>query len=61
MTNLIMQQILDVRATGKTNMFDIPAVQRIAFDLGYYELVDWLVDHKKEYAAFIMTGDIVSE
>ena len=57
MTNLIREQILAVRDTGLTNMFDIPAVQRIAFDLSYYELVDWLTDHRKEYANFIMTGE----
>ena len=57
MTNLIREQILAVRDTGLTNMFDIPAVQRIAFDLGYYELVDWLTAHKKEYVNFIMTGE----
>lgn len=57
MTNLVCEQILAVRETGLTNMFDIPAVQRIAFDLGYYELVDWLIDHQKEYAKFIMTGE----
>lgn len=61
MTNLIMEQILDVRAIGKTNMFDIPAVQRIAFDMGCYELVDWLTDHQKEYVHFIVTGEDVSE
>jgi hypothetical protein len=54
---MIREQILAVRDTGLTNMFDVPAVQRIAFDLGYYELVDWLTDHKKEYANFIMTGE----
>ena len=57
MTNLIREQILAVRDTGLTNMFDIPAVQRIAFDLDYYELVDWLTDHRKEYENFIMTGE----
>ena len=61
MTNLIREQILDVRATGLTNMFDIPAVQRIAFDMGCYELVDWLTDHRKEYVHFIMTGEEASE
>ena len=57
MTEKVKEQILAIRDTGLTNMFDVPAVQRIAFDLGYYELVDWLTDHKKEYANFIMTGE----
>ena len=37
--------------SGKT------VTERIAFDLGYYELVDWLTDHRKEYVNFIMTGE----
>lgn len=57
MTNMIREQILAVRDTGLTNMFDIPTVQRIAFDLGYYELVEWLTGHRKEYVNFIMTGE----
>ena len=33
----IRQQILAVRDTGKTNMFDVGMVQRIANDMGFYE------------------------
>ena len=32
-------------------------VQRLANDRGYYELVCYLEDHRKEYAHFIMTGE----
>ena len=39
-------------------MFDVPMVQQIANRLGYYELVLFLIDHRKEYAHFIMTGEI---
>ena len=35
----IKEQILAVRDTGLTNMFDVIAVQRIAFDMNMYELV----------------------
>jgi len=52
----VRAQILAVRATGKTNMFDTNAVQRIANDLGYYELVCFIEDDRKAYAAFILTG-----
>ena len=58
MNEKIKSQILEVRDTGETNMFLIPAVQRIAFDRGLYELVDWLCDHKREYTNFIMTGEL---
>ena len=40
-----------------TNMFDVPMVQQIANREGYYELVIFLIDHAKEYAHFIMTGE----
>ncbi len=56
LTDQIKDQILKVRDTGKTNMFDIPAVQRIASDLECFDLVIFLEDHRKEYCEFIMTG-----
>ena len=57
-TDTVRRQILEVRETGETNMFDVPAVQRIADRMGFYELVLFLIDHRKEYAHFIMTGEI---
>jgi len=57
MTDTIREQILAIRDTGLTNMFDVPMVQRLAFDRGYYELVLYLEDHRKEYAHFILTGE----
>ncbi len=57
-TETVKQQILAIRQTGETNMFDVPMVQRIADRLGYYDLVVFLIDHTKEYAHFIMTGEI---
>ena len=56
-TETVKEQILAIRATGKTNMFDVPMVQQIANREGYYELVIFLIDHAKEYAHFIMTGE----
>jgi hypothetical protein len=38
-------------------MFDLPYVQRLAFDRNYYELVLFIEEHRKEYVHFIMTGD----
>ena len=57
MTKRVKEQILAVRDSGKTNMFDTNMVQRIAFDNNYYELVMYIEEHKKEYAHFIMTGE----
>ena len=56
MTEKEKEQILAIRDTGLTNMFDIPMVQRLAYERGYYELVCYLEEHRKEYAHFIMTG-----
>ena len=56
MTDTIKQQILAVRDTALTNMFDVNMVQRIANDMGFYELVIYLEDHRREYAHFILTG-----
>ena len=57
-TDTVRRQILAVRETGETNMFDVPMVQQIANRLGYHELVLFLIDHRKEYAHFIMTGEV---
>ena len=57
MTDKLREQILAIRDTGETNMFDITRVQRMAYDRGFYELVLFLEDPKKEYARFILTGE----
>ena len=53
----VKKQILAIRDTGLTNMFDIPMVQRLAYDRGFYELVCWIEEHRKEYTHFILTGE----
>lgn len=57
MTKTIKEQILAVRDTGETNMFDVNAVQYIANREGYFELVAYLIDNRREYSNFIMTGN----
>ena len=56
MDEKVKDQILAIRDTGLTNMFDLPVVQRLAYERDFYELVCWLEDHKKEYVRFILTG-----
>lgn len=58
MTEIVKQQILLIRASGLTNMFDTAAVQRLAFDNGYYELAVFIENNRKAYARFILTGEI---
>ena len=57
MTEKVKEQILAIRDTGETNMFDTDRVQRMAYDRGFYELVLFLEDLKKEYDRFILTGE----
>ena len=56
MEQKIKEQILAIRDTGLTNMFDIGMVQRLAYERDFYELVLYLEDHRSEYAHFIPTG-----
>lgn len=56
MTDVVKEQILKVRDTGLTNMFDVRTVSEIAEMMGLYDLVEYLSDHRGEYAKFILTG-----
>jgi len=58
MTEKIKQQILEVRESGLTNMFDIPTVKWIAMRMGLADLGHYLSeDHSTEYTHFILTGE----
>ena len=57
MTDKVRDQILAVRATGRTNMFDTSVVQVIADEMHFYELVVFIEEHKDKYAHFILTGE----
>ena len=57
MSDKVREQILAIRDTGLTNMFDVNTVQRIAFDMDFHELVCYLEDNRKEYVHFILTGE----
>jgi len=57
MTEKIKEQILAIRASGVTNMFDVMRVQREAYRLGFHELVLYLDESKAEYSRFILTGE----
>ena len=56
MEDIVKVQILDIRDSGETNMLDVNMVSRIAMREGFYELVNYLQDHKSEYSRFILTG-----
>lgn len=54
---IIIEQILAIRDSGRTNMLDTIMVQRIAYDQGYYDLVVFMEEHREKYVHFIMTGE----
>ncbi len=58
MTEKIREDILAVRDTGRTNMFDVYGVERIANEMELYDLVLYLEEKQnwKEYTHFILTG-----
>ncbi|MBR6090375.1 MAG: DUF5049 domain-containing protein [Anaerolineaceae bacterium] len=57
MDGKVNEQILAIRDTGLTNMFDTGMVQKLAFERGFFELVCFLEDHLKDYVRFILYGD----
>lgn len=57
MTEIVKEQILAIRDTGLTNLFDLPMVQRLAYERNFFDLVVYIEEHPKEYAHFIMTGE----
>ncbi len=54
----IKEQVLAIRDSGVTNMFDIPRVALEAENRGFRELVGYLERHKKEYWDFVLTGEM---
>lgn len=57
MDKKVRDQILAVRNTALSNMFDVKAVQSIAYEMDFYELVNYLEENRKEYVRFILTGE----
>lgn len=57
MNETVKKQILAVRDTGLTNMFDLSVVQRIAYDMDFFDLVCFLEEEKASYVRFILTGE----
>ena len=57
MTEIIKEQIIAIRNTGLTNMFDVNMVQRLAHERDFFELVIFMEEHRTEYVHFILTGE----
>ena len=56
MNEKIKTQILAIHDSGVVNMFAMKDVQRIAFELDFYELVNLIESSPKTYVTFILTG-----
>jgi len=56
-TEIVRAQILVIRNSGVTNMFDLARVQLEAAARGMKELVLYLEEHPKPYFQFILTGE----
>ena len=59
-TSKVFEGLQAVRNSGETNMFDIPAVARIAIEMGHYDTAVWTADpfNKKKYVEGVFNGFI---
>ena len=57
LSDTVKEQILAIRDTGLTNMFDKTMVQRLACDRECHELVSFIDADCNAYVTFIMTGE----
>lgn len=57
MTEVIKKQILDIRDSGETNMFDVSRVKIISLRKGYFELLEFLENNPNAYVRFILSGE----
>lgn len=53
----LKEQILEVRNSGRVNMLDASGVQYVANECGFYDLVCFVEERRRDYARYIMTGD----
>jgi hypothetical protein len=53
----LLEQINAIRKLpGCPNMFDLKAVQKLANDNEFFELVVFIEDYKTDYSSFILSG-----
>ena len=60
MTEKLKEQIMEVRASGKANMCNSNAVQVVANEMQFYELVIFIEEHREDYFHYILTGESLS-
>jgi len=57
MTDVVREQLLEIRSTGRVNMLDIQAVRQLAVEHGYHDLADYIAVDPVAYACFVLTGE----
>jgi hypothetical protein len=57
LTDIVRDQVLVIRADGGSNMLDALAVQQFAYAHNFYELINFIEEHRDLYAKFILTGE----
>ncbi|MCW2278707.1 DUF5049 domain-containing protein [Heliophilum fasciatum] len=57
----VKEMLEQVRLSGKTNMLDTHAVQRVAYDMEFYRLVLWIEEHREDYFQGCLEGFQVVE
>ena len=57
MDETVKAQILAIRQSGETNMFDLPVVQRLAYEKDFFDLVVFLEEPPTVYVRFIIHGE----
>ena len=53
----VIEQILAIRDSGRTNMFDAKAVFELALEQDFYALADFVFMNTPGYSKFILTSD----
>ena len=53
----VIEQILEIRNSGLSNMFDAKAVFELAMEKDFYALADFIFMNTPGYSKFILTGD----
>ncbi len=55
-SDIVFNQIMDIRNSGEVNMLDVKAVFEIAVRKGYDELADFIFTDTAGYSTFIISG-----
>lgn len=58
MTEQIKDQIIFIRDTALTNMFDLGMVKALATEFDMPELIEFIENNSKAYTHFILTGEV---